>query len=336
MWHTWNISVNVSILFLIFFLIMFAPTILVDQPGDAAEPESVYCTDEDRPLQAEELPSRISVSACSLTGRLVLDQGGIGAYIPPLGQGVTIQALHENGTELLDIDVDGTGTIVVDYTGSERELTELPGNLAYASSDTSACDDSRAHFRGEDWTETMDWFRNSLNDPNNLTAAQISVAQEYGITTITLARNPCGLPDRVSATQDYRGLTSRRASLTLDTGTCAPSGDGVNVVEFGGMASNPTYVGVACIRRSSGDISETDARLDSRRDWFVGTNVPPGCSDQWQIESIMAHEAGHMYGLLHVSEADYPWLTMSANPEVCDRTASNLGLGDILGLEAKY
>jgi predicted Zn-dependent protease len=51
---------------------------------------------------------------------------------------------------------------------------------------------------------------------------------------------------------------------------------------------------------------------------------------------VGTHEAGHIWGLGHVSEADYPWMTMSPNAEICDSTARTLGKGDVLGLESIY
>jgi len=79
---------------------------------------------------------------------------------------------------------------------------------------------------------------------------------------------------------------------------------------------------------------EADMKLNKHD--FKWTTTTVGCSNQYLVQAVATHQFGWVFGLGNVSEASHGNLTMSATLFACDNSASTLGLGDMLGLEARY
>jgi hypothetical protein len=118
----------------------------------------------------------------------------------------------------------------------------------------------------------------------------------------------------------YQGTTRKSAGVR----------DGYNVVAWG-LYSNPNVIAVTYIWYSGDAIVETDTRMNTRFKWSLS-----GEASKMDVQNIMTHEFGHWCGLADLyDDVDY-WLTMygySSYGEIYKRT---LGLGDILGLQARY
>jgi predicted Zn-dependent protease len=84
------------------------------------------------------------------------------------------------------------------------------------------------------------------------------------------------------------------------------------------------------------DLIEADVRFNITNYNFTIAPTTTGCSNKYDLVSVGTHEAGHVFGLGHVSEESYPLMTMSKNSEICNSSARTLGKGDMLGLEARY
>ncbi len=183
------------------------------------------------------------------------------------------------------------------------------------------------------WIDGMSWSFNAKSTPSGLRKGPTERALQRAAANITGAHNDCGRPDRVSATTTYQGRTVRRAAPAIRGGraVCAEA-DGVNVVGFGKL--RPGIAGLTCVWSSGDRIIEADIKLDKDARWAVSLE---GCTLASMVEAVATHEFGHAFGLGHVSETQHGRLTMSIQLDgYCQLNEATLGLGDLLGLEARY
>ena len=175
------------------------------------------------------------------------------------------------------------------------------------------------------------WRFNDNNVPASLGTSAASAIRQ-GIEVITGAKNDCGMPDRVSASHEYLSRTALPASR------CANStSDGHNVIDFG-PASDYGVLGLACSAQTSPDginwsISETDIRMTKNEAWTLNPDAP-SCGWAYDFVGVVAHEAGHTFGLLHPYAQGN--LTMAAYSTGCTGAYRTLGKSDVMGLEARY
>lgn len=69
---------------------------------------------------------------------------------------------------------------------------------------------------------------------------------------------------------------------------------------------------------------------------FDFTTTPVSCTSRWDVQAVLTHEFGHSVRLGHVSEVNYPTMTMSPDIAKCSGTARTLGEGDVYGLPLLY
>lgn len=286
--------------------------------------------------QASSLPATIS-AGCNLQGALVQDYG-VGVVVGPAGTGTNAEAITPDGVETLAVVTDADGTVHLLSVGDEVAVglaaTEAQ---ATASSPPAACSDDYHILGGYHESDTHLWYFNRGTTPSGLAADSAERALRDAIINITHSDNDCGLADQVSATSNYGGNTSLRAEMD-SSANCDGflSRDGQNTVDFGDLPSND--VGFTCYWYwpITNELAEADSRLNKVE--FNWTVTPgSGCSDKYDVESVMTHEWGHVYGLGDVSEADHGNLTMSARINgPCQASERTLGLGDVKGLRDLY
>jgi len=118
----------------------------------------------------------------------------------------------------------------------------------------------------------------------------------------------------------YQGTTRRSAGVR----------DGYNVVAWE-LYSNPNVIAVTYIWYSGDSIVETDTRMNTYFKWSLS-----GEAGKMDVQNIMTHEFGHWCGLADLyDDVDY-WLTMYGYSSYGETYKRTLGLGDILGLQARY
>jgi hypothetical protein len=201
---------------------------------------------------------------------------------------------------------------------------------APAAGSTAPCADRAYAARPERWTRSFRWSFHAPSTPRGLSVAAVEKALKRGVRNITAERNDCGRADGVGATHVYTGPTTVRPGIDA-TGGCTTY-DGRNVIGFGRLPGNVTAF--TCWWVQGRTIVEADIRLNSAEPW---TTSLEGCVNQLMLEAVVTHEAGHAFGLGHVREQKHPHLTMSTYLDgPCENAESTLGLGDMLGLEAKY
>ena len=158
-------------------------------------------------------------------------------------------------------------------------------------------------------------------------------------SNMTKASNNCGLADSVSATHDYTGTTTAGANIFVSGGeiVCGAN-DGTNVVSWGNLI--PGAVGVMCPwldkSKSPWDLLNGDIELNKGDGYLWTFNPPIDCLEHFDVESVLTHEFGHVWGLDDLDPEAHPGLTMSDEVFRCSTSLRTLGLGDIRGLEALY
>jgi hypothetical protein len=136
-------------------------------------------------------------------------------------------------------------------------------------------------------------------------------------------------------------LEGSTVSLTLGDGGGSPvteSGDGVASLRWAMDQDDPGIdLGVLALTRISyriadGDIEDADVVVNGAEfQWIVS---PSGCADQYDLESTLAHEFGHLLGLGHPT--DHPEATMFATGTACETLKRDLSDDDIDGLDHLY
>jgi hypothetical protein len=193
------------------------------------------------------------------------------------------------------------------------------------------CTESAYARNGSHWTTTMRWWFSYRTTPAGLRRRAVQRALRLAAGNITGSRNNCGLADRVSATQSFRGRTTALPDVTASS-TCGRP-DGKNEVGFGTLAG--TDLGLTCYWTRNGRTVEADIKLN-KADYAFYAKKPANCAKAWSIQGVATHEFGHAFGLNHVSEVMDGALTMSPLILPCQNSESTLGLGDVRGLRSLY
>lgn len=210
----------------------------------------------------------------------------------------------------------------------------LPDEVQDVIDEITACDDPAHALEG--WRESSihRWRFNAGSTPAGLSVTEVRTALLQATTTITGAVNSCGMADNVSARASFAGDTGTGTNISA-SGTCGTH-DGRSVTGFGSLPSGT--LAVACVWYSTTsrpyEVIESDVKLNRSVAWFTTRPVP--CADRYDIQSVVAHERGHTFGLAHVSEAEHAEQTMSTLGRPCSISERTLGQGDVLGLEALY
>lgn len=198
------------------------------------------------------------------------------------------------------------------------------------SSSPAPCSDTKYNLIGAHWTSTLRWRFKASTTPSYLNAGDVATILKRGFANITHERNDCGRSDHVSATQSYLGTTTRAIGVTK-YGRCGTS-DGANTVGFGALPAG--VLALTCVRSIGSRIVESDIRFSNSVTWALSLG---SCSNDYMLEAVITHEAGHAYGLDHVGETNHGRLTMSTFIDgVCENQESTLGNGDMKGLEVMY
>lgn len=266
-------------------------------------------------------------SDCSMAGVLVR-RGGFGAYVPLAGRTIFAAALYPDGGEVLRVETTAEGKVLAE------EVIPRSGGAGggdECSDYTFGADDSK-------WTEAVEWYYRSKTWPSNSSNVTFSgVVQELvdGYDNFPIVNNVCGFSDTLSMGHLYRGDRDHPTGID-SSANCPEDGDGINMVDFGHLSGSPDDpLAVTCARESSSGTTRIEGDIKFEKwiyEWFEDS-PPSGCSWLFSIEAVMTHEAGHVWGLNHVSEDTSPYLTMSTATTECDVSASTLGAGDIDGAE---
>jgi Matrixin len=250
------------------------------------------------------------------------------------------------GSALAAIPANGYLVFKESRVMSVTEVRSLGTGRVVASSPSShgrdvggdACEDPSYVFAGPRWKDFEEYKVNAASTPSYLNAAEtvadvLASHDAWESPFVTDCRRPKGKSDYQAT---FGGVTSRTASLVGEL-----TSDGKNVVSFQSLAGTICDGATACVVLSfrKKTILEADMALErdltrygfldfwttDDRTWFDDVG------GRWAVSDVATHEFGHFAGLDHVNES--PALTMY--PFVHDG-AQTLGLGDMLGMNARY
>lgn len=250
--------------------------------------------------------------------------GSASASLPDSGYIVFKESRLGSVTE---IRAPGTGQLV--YSG-----TSLSGKSVGAD----ACADRSYVLSVAKWKAFEPYHVNIASTPSHIgrraTLADLRAAHEaWEAPFVTDCPVPKGATEYVA---DYAGATMNVASLAADL-----SVDGENTVAFQSLAGTVCDGATACVvlRYQKKTIIEADLALEEDltrygyKDYWT-TDDGTWWNDaggRWSVSDVATHEFGHFAGLDHVDGS--PALTMY--PFIHDG-AQTLGLGDMLGILARY
>ena len=301
-----------------------------------ARPAAPWCR-ANGPLRAESLPAVAMPSQCDLDGRII-DDHGVRIPVPRRGEKAGGESMLADGsTQVLEVTRRTDGTVVLGQVGEEGDEAHSTGGGAQTMGASDCTDDA---YQLSDYRDTTPhtWYYKASTTPAGLSIGAVAQDLVDAFNAITTSRNECGLPDEVDAPQRYGGGTTVPSGID-HTGACPARGDGHYVVDFGNLPEN--MLARTCwrgVRTTQGwfEITEADVKIRKAAPLFAGP-VPAGCSGaRYSIEAIVTHEAGHTFGLRHVTEADHPELTMSERTPACSLSPASLGLGDVKALRSVY
>lgn len=292
-------------------------------PGCAAE--------DDAPLADDEL--EVAADADEAAAGALVELDGLGVVAPQPGTSVWTEHFYDDGSmRSIVLHTDLAGVVFVEEVDDDLHAEATLASPLPEATALSVCDDGAYTLNGYRWNKTLEWSFNSSALPSGLSATSIESKLKAGMSNITNSDNSCGFGDIVSATHKYLGRKSK--SPNIDSGGNCTTNDGQNMVGFGDLPAGT--LGVACTWFSNGIAVNSDIKFNKVDHKWTTNPSSDACSNKFSVEGVMTHEAGHAFGLGHVSEASHPGMTMSTKSAPCQNSESTLGRGDVLGLRARY
>ncbi|MBV8981045.1 MAG: matrixin family metalloprotease [Acidimicrobiia bacterium] len=151
---------------------------------------------------------------------------------------------------------------------------------------------------------------------------------------------PAGLANVASSLQGaldaWAGADARAPRLTATTGstTTSPVADHQDEAMFGALGST-TLSETFTWTWSDGDV-ESDIVLNASAAWFQAPSEGSGCYQvaAYDVQDVLAHETGHLYGLGHAPNS--PYNTMYPTATTGETYKRSLASGDSLGINSIY
>ena len=307
-------------------------TVLPATAAGAAPPEC-----RGNPVSAVKAADIAGLTDCAADSVIIADENGPGSVsLPEPGYAVTFSATTEPGApEIPEFTVyrsasgevasrsltpqgevaHGAASVINEFAAAESVVAPL--------ATSPKCDSYSYSVGGERWLATVGWYYNppSFGGQARIAAAFSGMADGIGA---------CGANKSNAAAHSYMGTTTTSANMS--GGTCLSSDQKV-VVDSGAVASSTTLA-QACTYRTTGQIIGGDVRISSAKTWYTSLSVT-GCSGtKYDLQGVITHEAGHLFGLNHVALATQQ--VMKPSSTTCETSQRALGNGDLAGMKYLY
>lgn len=324
--------------FIALFLIIAG---LVVPPASASAAHA--CGLPDGVLSAEAVAGKHAVD-CGLVGRLVEAADGTALPIQPPGTSVTLDTVSFDGSHSYRSGTDEQGRISTSLKDETVRFPDLPG--------PTACERETYSLRDYRWHQP--WLFRTRRGTTLGAGSQLAfdAATIRSVATMVLGRNTCGMRGPTGALGAFVGHTDRPGNFDyVDGQTTCGAPDRVNVIDSGDLPGGSFEATLAwtctwsqtrngVTRAVEGDIrlNDTDYIWTYNPDEPSCDPTPPADAQRWHydIESVLVHEMGHVFGLVNLSELDDINLTMFPGIRRCSGHMRSLGRGDVLGLRALY
>ncbi|MFI0451437.1 matrixin family metalloprotease [Actinomadura sp. 6N118] len=299
------------------------------------------------PLDAQSLPSSVSLGECDLRSRVIQGLHGVRVEVPPRGSdvvAVTGHALQTNGGSTLTVRVTpNQRTVSID----QQSLGYVDGRPQNSSAPQDACRDTSYSAGLSSWKKgsTIDWKFSKRQDINGVPDEEsvVSDAVTRAVTASTDCTTKKYFEPLPNIRERFAGTTT--AAPNINAGACSKR-DGTNAIGWTRMADVESgTLALSCIWQTWRNIVEGDIALQSHgKDWWVSGNSDAADSDalsacpagSFNATSAVVHEMLHVLGLKHVRGKKHSNLTMAPTMKPCDEGPATLGLGDYRGLMALY
>jgi hypothetical protein len=267
--------------------------------------------------------------------------------LPPFGMQVTSTAQTTSGhTEFIVRHTVDRGVEAV-FVDTARDHGEGDPSADHADSDAPQpyqggaphrCSDFRWARMGHQVYGPLVWYYNHAGTPANV-AATSQDAFTSGFTTVANGRSGChDEASNLASAEIFAGTTATAPNITAYPTRACTGYDGINVA--GWLAGGEGYLGLACVwswvdpGRGPGAI-DADIVLNRHYAWSTG---PTFGGSEYDVASVVTHEAGHVFGLGHAGSSAAPsQLTMSGSGVYpASVYARLLGGGDLEGLHTIY
>jgi len=203
------------------------------------------------------------------------------------------------------------------------ERSRADSTVAAPFSTNPKCDNYSYSIGAPRWIGAFQWYRKSgISIPYSSLAG--------GINAMASGTGQCAnLANGASAS--YQGTTSSSPTIS-SSGTCQTT-DFVNTVGDGTLPAG--ILASTCTYKTQYEISYADVKFNTALySWYTGSSVT-GCSgSNYDAQGVMAHEAGHVFGMGHVSNSTLQ--VMKTSSDKCETSQRLLGSGDLAGMKALY
>lgn len=297
-------------------------------------------------LESGALAARSAV-ACGAVGRLVDAGDGVPLPVQPPGSSVTLDVLYPTGarTYTLTTDAQGHVTSGAQAIDNPTMFPDLPG--------PGACERDSYVVRPYKWY--WPWLFRTTKGTALATdrQADFDAAARRATANITQGRNTCGMRGKTGAAGGFIGHTTRQGNFVYaDDQTTCGANDHHNVIDEGDLPGGfleATLAWTCTWAETHHGVTmavSADIRMNgSDYNWTYHPTEDPACDpafppdpQRWRydVESVLTHEVGHVYGLVNLSAAEDVNQTMFPGIRRCSGHMRSLGRGDVLGMRALY
>ncbi len=279
------------------------------------------------PIRAAALAHGVSDLGCSLVGRVVY-AGRVSVVVPPAGVSAAGDGIGRHG-DVTGLRVANTGSEVRAVVGAAAR-----SGGAGAGSDLPACQDRTFDLEGHRWATSLRYRVMLAKAPTRYHKRVLVRQIKAANVNMRKGRNTCGKPHLRTPVGHYLGHTSVQPNIKPgSTSITCGAYNTKNVVGFGNLPGG--LLGWTCywFLTGSGRMGAADIMIDTGD--ALTTHLPSTCTNKWDLEGIVTHEFGHVYGMAHTGSG-HANLTMQHAAKPCSTYARTLGLGDWLGMKKMY
>jgi hypothetical protein len=268
------------------------------------------------------VPQGTDVVACGLVGVYAQwSRAGLMIPAPGAGVGLAVDSVDALETATYTVEVDPDGAIHWSAGSSGDSSSMIPSDELdllrddLTTTPSNECSDSKHNLSSGEphWTSTPTWYIDLDTIPAELTQTAAVDAIRGGIQDVKNANNNCSRADNVDIGSTYGGDADYGSDVLGDGAAtkCATSqGDSKSIVSFGNLEAGT--LARTCWWYSTSTHAMLAADIKVNKNDYTWTVKPAAvlCDGLYDLESVMAHEFGHFYGLWHVSETMIVYLTM--------------------------